>query len=139
LFFAKNYHFNISSSRYEYVHKEATNKDVMKTSSIFGTVMKTKAISEQFKETKPPIVERSVLYQLKSFGASTSLDPLHLPPTIRIVQVATYGSHFIAVSSEGSVYTWGEGNKGQLGHNAIETWKHFPTKVDHLRKYMVIG
>lgn len=46
-----------------------------------------------------PISERSVLYQLKSFGASVSLYPLQLPAKIKISQISTNGSHFIAVSS----------------------------------------
>lgn len=46
-----------------------------------------------------PISERSVLYQLKSFGSSVSLYPLQLPANIKITQISTNGSHFIAVSS----------------------------------------
>lgn len=46
-----------------------------------------------------PISERSVLYQLKSFGTSVSLYPLQLPARIKISQISTHGSHFIAVSS----------------------------------------
>lgn len=49
-------------------------------------------------EVEEEIIERSVLYQLKSFGCNTSLIPLQLPPLIRIVQVATSGTHFITVS-----------------------------------------
>lgn len=40
--------------------------------------------------------------------------------------------------SEGSAYTWGEGKSGQLGHNSTEAWKHFPTKVDAIKKYKII-
>ncbi|XP_058456918.1 serine/threonine-protein kinase Nek8 [Malaya genurostris] len=86
-----------------------------------------------------PLAERSVLYQLKSFGSSTSLSPLQLPPTARIKQIATSGTHFAVVMYDGSVYTWGEGNKGQLGHNALETWRHYPTRVDAIRKYYIVG
>ncbi|XP_062550028.1 serine/threonine-protein kinase Nek8 [Armigeres subalbatus] len=86
-----------------------------------------------------PLVERSVLYQLKSFGSATNLTPLQLPPTGKIRQIATNGDHFVAVMYDGSVYTWGEGNKGQLGHNALETWRHYPTRVDAIRRYTVVG
>ncbi|XP_058828425.1 serine/threonine-protein kinase Nek8 [Topomyia yanbarensis] len=86
-----------------------------------------------------PLTERSVLYQLKSFGSSTNLSPLQLPPTARIRQLATSGTHFVVVMYDGSVYTWGEGNKGQLGHNALETWRHYPTKVEAIRNYNIVG
>lgn len=84
-------------------------------------------------------VERHVLYQLKSFGSSMSLLPIQLPTNAKIKSVSASENHFIAVMADGRVYTWGEGNKGQLGHNASETWKHFPTRVDALGKYMVVG
>lgn len=42
--------------------------------------------------------ERSILYQLKSFGNSFSLDPLQLPATVKIKQVVTSGGHFIVVN-----------------------------------------
>ncbi|XP_055529290.1 serine/threonine-protein kinase Nek8 [Wyeomyia smithii] len=86
-----------------------------------------------------PLVERSVLYQLKSFGSAVSLNPLQLPPSVRIRQLATSGTHFVAVMYDGSVYSWGEGNKGQLGHNSLETWRHYPSRVEAVRKYNVIG
>lgn len=42
--------------------------------------------------------ERSVLYQMKSFGSSFTMDPLHLPPTCKIKEVTSSGSHFIVVT-----------------------------------------
>lgn len=83
------------------------------------------------------LTERSVLYQLKSFGSNFSLDPLQLPSTCKIRHISTSGSHFIVVTSEGSVYSWGEGIRGQLGYTA-DTWKHFPTKIDALNRYNII-
>lgn len=44
------------------------------------------------------LFERSVLYQLKSFGSTISLVPLQLPPRNKIVMISTSGSHFISVS-----------------------------------------
>ncbi|XP_053686919.1 serine/threonine-protein kinase Nek8 [Sabethes cyaneus] len=86
-----------------------------------------------------PLVERSVLYQLKSFGSTVSLNPLQLPPTAKIRQLATSGAHFVVVMYDGSVYSWGEGNKGQLGHNSLETWRHYPSRIEASRKYNVVG
>ncbi|CAO1402354.1 unnamed protein product [Diamesa serratosioi] len=84
------------------------------------------------------LTERSVLYQLKSFGSIFSLHPLQLPSTCKIKQISTSGSHFIVVTAEGSVYSWGEGMKGQLGHTS-DTWKHFPTKIDAINRYNIIS
>uniref|UniRef100_A0A1S4GTG3 non-specific serine/threonine protein kinase n=1 Tax=Anopheles gambiae TaxID=7165 RepID=A0A1S4GTG3_ANOGA len=84
-------------------------------------------------------IERTVLYQLHSFGSSSSLAPLHLPPTIKIMQVATRGQHFVAVLEDGTVYSWGEGDKGQLGHDALETWHHIPMRIDAIRSRRIVG
>lgn len=46
-----------------------------------------------------PRTERSVLYQLSSFGSNTVLNPLQLPSNIKIHCVATNGSHFLVVTT----------------------------------------
>ncbi|XP_035788563.1 serine/threonine-protein kinase Nek8-like [Anopheles albimanus] len=83
--------------------------------------------------------QRTVLYQLHSFGQSSSLAPLPLPPTLKIRQIATRGHHFVAVMEEGTVYSWGEGDKGQLGHDALESWHHIPMRIEAVRQHSVIG
>lgn len=46
------------------------------------------------------------------------------PPTgLEIVDVAACMSHTVAVLSNGDVYAWGSGRKGQLGSPAIDCWK----------------
>uniref|UniRef100_A0A182QRM4 non-specific serine/threonine protein kinase n=1 Tax=Anopheles farauti TaxID=69004 RepID=A0A182QRM4_9DIPT len=82
---------------------------------------------------------RTVLYQLHSFGMSTSLAPLHLPPTVQIKQIVTRGQHFVAVMEDGTVYSWGEGDKGQLGHDALETWHHIPMRIEALKHRKVVS
>ncbi|KFB45752.1 AGAP006872-PA-like protein [Anopheles sinensis] len=84
-------------------------------------------------------IERTVLYQLHSFGTSSSMAPLHLPPTLKIRSVATRGQHFIAVMEDGSVYSWGEGHNGQLGHDALETWHHIPMRIEAIKQQRVVG
>lgn len=32
------------------------------------------------------------------------------------------------------VYTWGEGKKGQLGHESLEQWRGYPTAVEALKE-----
>jgi len=52
-------------------------------------------------------------------GASTGSVPLTLVPSMqdkRIVSVASGFRHFLALSAEGEVYSWGDGSCGALGH-----------------------
>uniref|UniRef100_A0A1B0DJM5 non-specific serine/threonine protein kinase n=1 Tax=Phlebotomus papatasi TaxID=29031 RepID=A0A1B0DJM5_PHLPP len=65
-----------------------------------------------------PLTERSVLYQLHSFGTGVSMRALPLPATAKISRVATNGAHFVAVTADGGVYTWGDDSKGQLALGA---------------------
>jgi len=39
---------------------------------------------------------------------------------VQIVMVAAGGYHSVALGTEGSVWTWGIGNQGRLGHNDEE-------------------
>lgn len=41
---------------------------------------------------------RSVLYQLKAFSNSFSMNPIQLPPKARICSVAASDSHFVVVN-----------------------------------------
>ncbi|KDO35136.1 hypothetical protein SPRG_01203 [Saprolegnia parasitica CBS 223.65] len=63
------------------------------------------------------------------------LDDLH---DVAIARVATRGSHVVAVSEEGSVYTWGRGDEGQLGHNTKASL-HVPTKVPDLEHIVQVA
>ncbi|XP_065093759.1 serine/threonine-protein kinase Nek8 [Ochlerotatus camptorhynchus] len=132
---------------FRYISSDYLNKSMMMTAEakdqptvpMMGTATRDYMEASTATMNNLPLTERSVLYQLKSFGSATSLTPLQLPPTGKIKQIATNGSHFVAVMNDGSVYTWGEGNKGQLGHNALETWRHYPTRVEAIRRYNVVG
>lgn len=37
------------------------------------------------------------------------------------------------------MYSWGEGNAGQLGYGNVGIWKHYPSSIDSLKKYKIIG
>ena len=76
---------------------------------------------------------RSVLYYMKAFESSISLTPVQLPPRSRIQQVAVSSTHMVALTTEGLVFTWGEGRKGQLGHGELENWRSHPTCVEALK------
>lgn len=67
-------------------------------SSVLGPQIIESKVEDVDERSEEEIVERSVLYQLKSFGSNTSLIPLQLPPIVKIVDVATSGAHFITVS-----------------------------------------
>ncbi|XP_049305420.1 serine/threonine-protein kinase Nek8 isoform X3 [Bactrocera dorsalis] len=85
------------------------------------------------------IFKRSVLYQLKAFGTSFSMNPIQLPPKARIRSVAASDSHFVVVNDDGSVYAWGEGIHGQLGSSSLEGWKHYPSRMESIRSHHIIS
>lgn len=75
---------------------------------------------------------------MKSFDNDFSLDPIQLPSTCKIKQVSLSDSHFLVVSEEGSVFGWGDGQRGQLGLNVDSTWKHFPSKIESLQRHIIV-
>lgn len=38
---------------------------------------------------------------------------------VRIVQLASGGNHVLALADDGSVYSWGSGKNGRLGHSSL--------------------
>ena len=82
------------------------------------------------RQSRPP---RSVLYYLKGYESSITLTPVQLPPRIRILQVSVSNTHIVALTSDLMVYTWGEGRRGQLGHNEVESWRSRPECVEALK------
>jgi alpha-tubulin suppressor-like RCC1 family protein len=51
----------------------------------------------------------------------------------QVVQVACGGEHSAALTSDGEVFTFGNGSKGQLGHGALLADAHLPRLVSQLR------
>ena len=49
---------------------------------------------------------------------SVPLQPVVFPSAVEVVQIAhdPSGSHMLALTSTGDVYSWGQGNNGVLGH-----------------------
>ncbi|KAK7492848.1 hypothetical protein BaRGS_00015986, partial [Batillaria attramentaria] len=58
---------------------------------------------------------RSVLYYLES-STGTMTCITGLPPRMKIRQVGVSSDHVVVVTTEQQVYSWGRGEKGQLGH-----------------------
>lgn len=56
----------------------------------------------------------------------------------RVVAVAMGGEHCLALSADGSVFSWGEGRMGSLGHDSIAT-KLVPTRIVFLKGVRVVA
>jgi NIMA (never in mitosis gene a)-related kinase 8 len=86
---------------YSYQNKYEKNFDAtMKSSSSYFLPNVNREYLEASTATMNDYVlhERSILYQMKSFGNHFSLDPVQLPSTIKFKKVATSGSHFLIVT-----------------------------------------
>lgn len=127
---------------YSYVKHDEEYDDTVsvKSSVIFGPSA-AKEYMDASTATMNELVlnERSVLYLMKSFGGHFSLDPIQLPSLCKIRDVAISDSHFLVVTEEGAVYAWGDGQRGQLGQTVDSTWKHFPTKIETIRRYHIVS
>jgi len=51
----------------------------------------------------------------------------------KVIQIACGGEHSVALTECGDVYTFGAGNKGQLGHGGLAN-EHFPALLTDLKK-----
>ncbi|CAH1405078.1 unnamed protein product [Nezara viridula] len=76
-------------------------------------------------------VPRSVLFQLSGEGPSFQLCPVRLPPKAKILRVGVGTTHYIALTSDTLVYTWGEGKRGELGYQPTD-WQEEPKLVEAL-------
>ncbi|KAF2398496.1 RCC1/BLIP-II [Trichodelitschia bisporula] len=63
-----------------------------------------------------------------SLSTGPSRIPNFPPPGTAVVHIAAGMSHCVAVLSNGEVYGWGSGRKGQLGHPAVNCWS--PRKIE---------
>jgi NIMA (never in mitosis gene a)-related kinase 8 len=73
--------------------------NTMKSSNVFGPSSSREYLEASTATMNDYVLnERSVLYQMKSFGNNFSLDPIQLPSTCKIKHVSTSGSHFIVVN-----------------------------------------
>jgi protein ATS1 len=57
------------------------------------------------------------------------------PPAIQVVDLAASMSHTVAVLSNGEVWGWGSGRKGQLGVPAVNSWS--PRKIEEVKFHAV--
>lgn len=84
---------------YSYTSNEVTMDNTARSSSMFGPSSSREYLEASTATMNDFVLnERSVLYQMKSFGNNFSLDPIQLPSTCKIKQISTSGSHFIVVN-----------------------------------------
>lgn len=84
---------------YSYTSNALMEK-TMKSSNVFGPSSSREYLEASTATMNDFVLnERSVLYQMKSFGNNFSLDPIQLPSTCKIKQISTSGSHFIVVNN----------------------------------------
>lgn len=84
---------------YAYTSNEDEMQDTMKSSDVFGPSSSREYLEGSTATMKDFVLsERSVLYQMKSFGNNFSLDPIQLPSSCKIKQISNSGSHFITVN-----------------------------------------
>ncbi|XP_063710394.1 uncharacterized protein LOC134838953 isoform X6 [Symsagittifera roscoffensis] len=68
---------------------------------------------------------------------SLRIEPIAFPFRVKIKQFCASATHTVCVSAEMSVFTWGEGSKGQLGHESLESCA-VPTEVESLRGKSIV-
>lgn len=84
---------------YAYMSNETEMESTAKTSNLFGPSSSREYLEASTATMNDFVLsERSVLYQMKSFGNNFSLDAIQLPSTCKIKQISTSGSHFIVVN-----------------------------------------
>lgn len=84
---------------YTYTSNDVEIENTLKSSNMFGPSSSREYLEASTATMNDFVLsERSVLYQMKTFGNNFSLDPIQLPSTCKIKQVSTSGSHFIVVN-----------------------------------------
>ncbi|KAK8801180.1 hypothetical protein WA158_001950 [Blastocystis sp. Blastoise] len=98
----------------EYMFPNLYTQDIVdiasgETSSIFLTSVGDVYIYTHSSSTPPVIIQQ--------FSINRTLD------NIQIISIAAGQNHFLALTSEGTVYSWGDNYYGELGHNDMKPCK----------------
>ncbi|XRB24369.1 U-box domain-containing protein [Pseudoscourfieldia marina] len=82
---------------------------------------------------------RGAFGQLGHGDTSNQLTPTRVDAlaSVSVRALACGGRHIAALTSDGAVYTWGNGAYGQLGHGDDTSSQHTPTRVDALASVSV--
>lgn len=96
------------SSKLMSLHEEPIAENSSRRSTVVDLATAQTETKEIMKaETAQPdetVEKRSVLYQLKSFGSSFSMNPIQLPAKACILSVATSDTHFVVVNNGKGVW-----------------------------------
>ncbi|KAI6208318.1 Protein kinase domain-containing protein [Aphelenchoides besseyi] len=108
-----------------------TALDVLRNVQRHRAIKNKTAKRPNFVESPRPAICYSVLYQFDIEKVTLSAVPT-LPNRINIKQLAISQSHYVILTSDAQVYTWGENKNGQLGHGDRKS-RISPTMVDALQ------
>ncbi|KAI6203589.1 Protein kinase domain-containing protein [Aphelenchoides besseyi] len=108
-----------------------TALDVLRNVQRHRAIKNKTAKRPNFVESPRPAICYSVLYQFDIEKVTLSAVPT-LPNRINIKQLAISQSHYVILTSDAQVYTWGENKNGQLGHGDRKS-RISPTIVDALQ------
>ena len=64
--------------------------------------------------------------------------PTRVEELTGVTAVATHGNHTVAVKSDGTVWAWGNNEKGQLG-DGTTTNRNVPTQIEGLEEVIAIA
>ncbi|KAL1132427.1 hypothetical protein AAG570_010382 [Ranatra chinensis] len=120
--------------------EDLLQKDPFKRPSCTDILQRVKSITEELKQYSQTLLDlenRSVLYQLCGYGSSFSLLPIPLPCQTKILKLAVSGTHFIALTSDFIVFSWGEGKRGQLGQDPCPIWVEEPEPIQELNSHAI--
>ncbi|KZS07808.1 putative RCC1 domain-containing protein 1 [Daphnia magna] len=84
-----------------------------------------------------PVKFVKVLSNEHSVIALDEIGNIHLPPLrmenmqSKFVDIACGKEHFMTLTNDGNVYSWGSGSRGQLGHGSVES-SEYPQEIEML-------
>ncbi|XP_054159711.1 serine/threonine-protein kinase Nek8-like [Oppia nitens] len=81
---------------------------------------------------------RSTVYEVLIGEPHIKLSPLLLPPKIRIKEISKSLTHFLALTYNSVVYSWGNGSKGQLGLGESIRFSSKPECIESLRNRNIV-
>ncbi|CAG2104632.1 unnamed protein product [Medioppia subpectinata] len=81
---------------------------------------------------------RSAVYEVQIREPHIKLSSVLLPPKIRIKELSKSSTHFLALSYNSVVYSWGTGSKGQLGLGESVLNSAEPTRIHSISNRNIV-
>lgn len=118
--------------------------DVLKAVQKHGALIKRKPVFLENNVTQRPRGCHSALYQFSIEQVTLTAVP-EIPPDLNVKQVSSISfivlllfqlivakSHFLLLTTDSQVFSWGENTHGQLGHGDRK-YRSIPSKIDALQ------